>query len=140
MKPRIDRTSPARMDKSRPGDSEPHLKQVRLLPCAVTGRPGPNDAHHLMRSIPDSKRGMSSTNEDRWTIPLCRDVHDQLHNDKRSDDELWLIERGVNGRDMASALWAVRNDGAEAYERISARHAQARRASKLGAYNNRRSA
>lgn len=128
MKPRIDRASPAHMDKSRPGDSELHLKQIRLLPCAVTGRPGPSHPHHLMRAVPvkHRKRGQSVTNEDRWTIPLCHEIHRQLHDDKRQDDELFLIERGVDARRMAQALWDVRDDGPDGYERVSMRHTQDR--------------
>lgn len=128
LRARMLRPDIGHMDKSRPGDSEPHLKQVRLLPCAVTGAPGPNHPHHLMRAVPvkHRKRGQSVTNEDRWTIPLCLEVHRQLHDDKRQDDELFLIERGVDGRRLAQALWDVREDGPDGYERVSMRHAQER--------------
>lgn len=128
LRPRIDRPSPAHMDKSRPGDSERHLTLVRQLPCAVTGISGPSDPHHLMRAVPveHRKRGKSVTNEDRWTIPLSRAVHRQLHDDKRQDDELFLMERGVDARRLAQALWDVRDEGLEAYERVILRHAQDR--------------
>jgi hypothetical protein len=98
--------------------SASHLKDVKACPCVVCGALKGIDPHHLMRGLPVGERGMSRTAADRYAIPLCRRCHDALHADKRSDDEAWLMERGVAGRDVAAALWARRGERGEMFKVI----------------------
>lgn len=86
--------------------ARPHVELVKLLPCAVCGRPGPGDAHHLMRGV---ERGMGLTAAGRYTIPLCRAHHDEAQ--RHGDPEAVLMKRhGVDARALAEALWAVSGD------------------------------
>ena len=71
-------------------------------------------------------KGMGRKNEDRWAIPLCSipgGCHDKAH--AAGDDEAWLASRGVDGRSVATALWAARGD-LKAMERIVFRSFQGR--------------
>lgn len=54
--------------------SEKHLKHVRAMPCCVCGAPGPSDPHHFA-----GRRGMSVKASDAFTVPLCRQHHDEWH-------------------------------------------------------------
>lgn len=58
-----------------------HLAKVKILPCAVCGKPGPSDAHHV-------KQGSQYV-----CIPLCKDCHQGpilgIHGQKRA----WAIRK-----------------------------------------------
>ena len=52
---------------------------------------------------------MGMTTAGRWTIPLCRKVHDEIT--PHGDPEAVLMERyGVDARAVAEALWAASPD------------------------------
>lgn len=122
---------PARMTKEntgrklvadkREGMSSAHLALIRQLPCVACGNPAPNDAHHLLRAEDDNGlrivKSQSQTQADKWAIPLCHwkcheNAPDSLHLSGRRgiDEEEWLMQRGIDGRALARALWAVRGD------------------------------
>src|SRR5882724_2285150 len=76
-----------------------HLAFVAAQPCLVCQR-SPCDAHHLKFAQP---RSLGRKVSDEFTVPLCRDHHQQLH---RHGDE---IARWANLRiaplKMAEELW-----------------------------------
>ena len=88
--------------------SPSHLAMVRKLPCAICGREWPDwfivVPHHLLRT---GEHGTGRKSSDRWAIPLCGPHHTALHNN--GDEESYLMNLGLDGRALASALWAVRN-------------------------------
>jgi len=112
--------------KKRKRDDPKHLANIRLLDCLVC-RPGDGipgsfkvQAHHLMRVHGEGQRGHSYKSADRWTIPLCWAHHGPSPYDNVTDaanDDEWLAERGIDGRAIASALWAARGD-LEAMRRV----------------------
>ena len=119
---RIYRPEVPRMGSKRE-DNEKHLDVIRRLHSCISGTPGPGDPHHLLRAD-NLPKGTGRTNEDRYAIPLTRAEHDALHDDKAGDEEAWLMTRQVDGRALAAALWACRDQGFEAYERVMFRHLQ----------------
>jgi len=104
------RTALRRTPMRRPGDSQAHLAFVRSLPCVVCG--GKAEAHHLNRAVDGKPKGTGRKNEDRWAIPLCPQHHngqrDSAHG--HGDDEAWLASKGIQGRDLAMALWSHTGD------------------------------
>lgn len=64
---------------------------------------------------------------DKYAVPLCRhpathsDHHADLH--AHGDEEAYLMKHGIDGRALASALWAARGDQ-DAMERIVFRFRQ----------------
>ena len=103
-----------KVKRTRPGDSKAHLAFIRTLPCCVTGRT-PVEAHHLLRadSLP---KGTSRKHLDRYAIPLAPEIHRAVHD--HGNDEAWLADRGIQGIDLANALWSVtqNKDPDERYE------------------------
>lgn len=90
--------------------SASHLAMVRKLPCCVCGIIGRSHAHHLLRT---EEHGLSRKSSDKWALPLCEQIgrpgcHKGLHDD--GDEEGYLAKHGIDGRALASALWACRND------------------------------
>ena len=113
--PRIARTVLRSVRQERPGDSEKHLALIRKMPCC---RPGcgseGSDPHHLQRGVDGLPKGTGRTHADRWAIPLCRQHHNggpDVGNDYvhwRGNDEAVLTAWGIDGRQLAEALWACR--------------------------------
>lgn len=120
-KPRIEKQMPQHTPRKRPDMDPKHLANVKICSCVACGDHFTVDPHHLLRVGP-GERGMSLTTKDRWAIPLCRKCHDGLHAD--GNEERWLARRGVDGRAVASALWAARGD-LEAMRRVIFRARQA---------------
>lgn len=97
--------------KIRPGDDRDHVKNVKLLPSIISGKPAPNDPHHLKRIGADNKRGMSVTNEDRWALPLTRAEHDDVEHPPGGDDVAYLMDRwGIDAKAICEALWRNRGN------------------------------
>lgn len=86
--------------------AEAHLVLTRLLPCCATGQPGPSDPHHLMRGV---DRGMSFTAAGRFTVPVCRRIHDEI-TPHGKPEEILMARYGVDARALADALWATSGD------------------------------
>ena len=102
--PRIPRSVPTSNREPREGMSANHLAMIRQLPCVVTGEPA-SEAHHILRT---GEHGMGRRSSDRWAIPLSTVAHRALH--AAGDEEVFLIGHGIDGRAVASALWAARGD------------------------------
>jgi len=120
---RIRKSLPQRAPKAREGMSASHLAMVRWKPCCVCGVPA-HHAHHLLRT---GEHGMGKKSSDRWCVPMCNTHHQALHS--HGDEEAFLMSHGIDGRALASALWAARGDQ-EAMERVVFRFRQEARLKK----------
>ena len=83
-----------------------HLAFIRELECPIYPGERPIEAHHLLRA--DPRRGIGRKAADRYTIPLSRKAHLELH--ACGGEESWLAARGIDGRALAAALWRVSGD------------------------------
>lgn len=105
MKPRIVKDIAQPKREPRDGMDTKHLANVRQCLCVCCGKSHLVHAHHLLRA---EGRGLSRKTADKWAIPLCLPCHEMLH--RRGDEEAYLAERGIDGRAVASALWAARGE------------------------------
>lgn len=92
----------------RPGMSPEHLAKIRQLPSCISGK-GPCDPHHLLIK---RERGVGLRATDRWTVPLTRHEHDELHRKVHNEkqEEAWFKERGIDCYELADALWHSNHD------------------------------
>jgi hypothetical protein len=97
---------PGQIDKSALTIAEPkrlrdkdHLKFVASQPCLVCGRQ-PSDPHHLRFAQP---RALGLKVSDEFTVPLCRDHHQQLH--QAGNELAWWHDLGINALEIAKELW-----------------------------------
>jgi hypothetical protein len=113
---------PGRSADRRPGMSPRHLALIRQLPCCVTGRPGPNDPHHLIGGPAAAERGVSLKATDRWAVPLSREPHERVQNIGSRNEAAWFREHGIaDVAALARELWALSGDLTE-MERAVWRH------------------
>ncbi len=77
-----------------------HLKFVSSQPCLVCGRT-PSDAHHVKFA---EQRAMGRKVSDRFTIPLCRLHHRELH--RRGHERVWWESQGIDPLGIAATLWS----------------------------------
>jgi hypothetical protein len=95
------------MRRDRPGNSVKHLDCIRKLPSCVSGR-RPCDAHHLRVS---AERGVGMKATDRWTVPLTRDEHEDLHRFGSRREVEWFARHGIpEPFALAQALWRCTGD------------------------------
>jgi hypothetical protein len=80
-----------------------HLKLVVSLPCLVCGRT-PSDAHHIKFA---EQRAMGRKVSDRFTVPVCRLHHRELH--RQGNERAWWQSQGIDPLDIAATLWAKTN-------------------------------
>ena len=52
-----------------------YLKALRSKPCAICGRPGPSEPHHI-RNL-DGPTGVGCRPSDYLALPACRHCHDK---------------------------------------------------------------
>jgi hypothetical protein len=97
---------PGQIDKSALTIAEPkrlrdkdHLRFVASQPCLVCGRQ-PSDPHHLRFAQP---RALGLKVSDEFTVPLCRDHHQQLH--QAGNELAWWHDLGINALEIAKELW-----------------------------------
>ncbi len=76
-----------------------HLRFVAAQPCLVCGR-GPSDAHHIKFA---EQQAMGRKVSDRFTIPVCRLHHRELH--RRGDERTWWEKQAIDPLPIAAALW-----------------------------------
>ncbi len=76
-----------------------HLKFVAAQPCLACGRT-PSDAHHVKFAEP---RAMGRKVSDRFTVPVCRLHHRELH--RRGNERAWWESRGIDPLSIAATLW-----------------------------------
>jgi hypothetical protein len=77
-----------------------HLRFVASQPCLLCGRT-PSDAHHIKFAEP---RAMGRKVSDRFTVPVCRLHHRELH--RRGNERAWWESQGIEPLSIALALWA----------------------------------
>jgi ERF superfamily len=77
-----------------------HLRFVATQPCLVCGRT-PTDPHHVKFA---EQRAISREVSDRFTVPICRLHHRELH--RRGDERAWWQKQGIDPLAVASRLWA----------------------------------
>jgi ERF superfamily protein len=76
-----------------------HLKFVAAQPCLVCGR-SPSDAHHIKFA---EQRAMGRKVSDRFTVPICRLHHRELH--RRGNERVWWESIAIEPLSVAAALW-----------------------------------
>jgi hypothetical protein len=76
-----------------------HLRFVASQPCLVCGR-GPSDAHHIKFA---EQRAMGRRVSDKFTVPVCRLHHRELH--RRGDERAWWGTQEIDPLPFAAALW-----------------------------------
>src|SRR5664279_2016420 len=96
---------PGQIDKSVLTIGEPkrlrdkdHLRFVASQPCLICGRQ-PSDPHHLRFAQP---RALGLKVSDEFTVPLCRDHHQQLHH--VGNEVAWWHDFDIKALESASAL------------------------------------
>jgi hypothetical protein len=77
-----------------------HLKFVAAQPCLVCGRT-PSDPHHIKFA---EQRAMGRKVSDRFTVPICRLHHRELH--RRGNERGWWDSQGIDPLPVAAKLWA----------------------------------
>lgn len=88
-------------------DSERHLKWIRGETCWKCHKI--SQAHHLL-NVPDkwSRYGMSITNPDCFTVPLCEHHHIwKLH---KIGEKEWFAQNGIDDPFWLALSYAVRSD------------------------------
>jgi hypothetical protein len=78
-----------------------HLGFVASQPCLVCQR-SPCDAHHVKFAQP---RTLGRKVSDEFTVPLCRDHHQQLH--QRGNEAAWWANLQIVPLETAKELWAA---------------------------------
>lgn len=78
-----------------------HLKFVAAQPCLVCERT-PCDAHHLKFAQP---RSLGRKVSDEFTVPLCRDHHQELH--RHGNEPAWWANVQIAPLAVAKELWSV---------------------------------
>src|SRR6202021_765990 len=76
-----------------------HLKFVAAQPCLVCGRT-PSDAHHIKFPEP---RAMGRKVSDRFTVPVCRLHHRELH--RTGNERTWWESQAIEPLQIAAPLW-----------------------------------
>ena len=77
-----------------------HLRFVAAQPCLVCGRT-PSDPHHIKFA---EQRAMGRRVSDRFTVPICRLHHRELH--RRGNERVWWQKQGIEPLVIAASLWA----------------------------------
>jgi hypothetical protein len=77
-----------------------HLRFVAAQPCLVCQR-APCDAHHLKFAEP---RALGRKVSDQFTVPLCREHHQQLH--RHGNERAWWANVNVAPLEVARSFWA----------------------------------
>ncbi|MCW5704786.1 MAG: ERF family protein [Bradyrhizobium sp.] len=78
-----------------------HLRFVARQPCLACGRT-PCDPHHIKYA---EQRAMGRKVSDRFTVPLCRLHHRELH--RRGDERGWWKFHDIDPLAIAARLWAI---------------------------------
>jgi hypothetical protein len=76
-----------------------HLRFVAAQPCLVCGRM-PSDPHHIKFA---EQRTMGRKVSDRFTVPICRLHHRELH--RRGDEHAWWQKQAIDPLVVAASLW-----------------------------------
>jgi hypothetical protein len=77
-----------------------HLRFLAAQPCIVCGRT-PSDPHHIKFA---EQRAMARKVSDRFTVPICRLHHRELH--RRCNERAWWQSQEIDPLVIAAGLWA----------------------------------
>jgi hypothetical protein len=86
-----------------------HLKFVTSQPCLVCGRT-PSDAHHIKFA---EQRAMGRKVSDRFTVPVCRLHHRELH--RQGNELAWWGSKGIDPLISAASLWSDTHSAVTAF-------------------------
>jgi len=90
-----------------------HLRFVASQPCLVCGRT-PSDAHHVKFA---EQRAMGRKVSDKFTVPVCRLHHRELH--RRGNERTWWTEHEIEPLTVAANLWGQTRKAPPAVETTS---------------------
>ena len=93
------------LPKSTRARNKAHLRFVATQPCLVCQR-SPCDAHHLKFAEP---RALGRKVSDQFTVPLCRQHHQQLH--RHGNERAWWADVNVTPLEVARSLWDMTTSG-----------------------------
>jgi ERF superfamily len=85
-----------------------HLKFVATQPCLLCGRT-PCDPHHIKFA---EQRALGRRVSDRFTVPICRLHHRELH--RRGNERAWWEKQEIDPLPVAANLWAKTHEIAAA--------------------------
>lgn len=97
----------------RPGNSPAHLSWIRQMPCSACLAARPRvivDPHHLRGGEAAAEHDVGMRAPDKWSVPLCRPHHDDLHRITSRREKQWFYDAGVDPYDLAVALWSATGD------------------------------
>ncbi len=89
------------LPKSSRARNKAHLRFVAAQACLVCQRT-PCDAHHIKFAEP---RALGRKVSDEFTVPLCREHHQQLH--RHGNERAWWANVKVTPLEVARVLWDV---------------------------------
>jgi hypothetical protein len=95
-----------------------HLKFVASQPCLICGRT-PSDPHHIKFA---EQRTMGRKVSDRFTVPICRLHHRELH--RKGNERAWWEKQKIDPLPVAARLWAKTHGFASAAINIDGEKAQ----------------
>ena len=100
-----------------------HLENIKRCCCVIDGSTRGIEVHHLLRT---PEKAMGRRSGDNWGIPMHWPNHRVLH--ATGDETAYFESFGLNGPDMASKFWSLKDD-LEEMQRFARRMAEvARRA------------
>ena len=85
-----------------------HLRFVAAQPCLICGRT-PSDPHHIKFA---EQRAMGRRVSDRFTVPICRLHHRELH--RGGNERAWWQTREIDPLAIAARLWAITHAAGDA--------------------------
>lgn len=95
----------------RTGNSDEHLRLLRLLPCAVSPENRNIQCHHLKGGPAVATRGMGMKAPDMWGVPLSAQRHlFDLEMIGSRHEFAWFMSFGINPYDLAHRLWCGTGD------------------------------
>lgn len=94
--------------KKRPGMSADHLTSIREMPCCACKNGPGGEAHHLKADT--GERGMGLRSTDRWTVPLCRNHHDEVERAGTRNERSWFAKVNIEPALLAHDLWINTGD------------------------------
>jgi ERF superfamily len=95
-----------------------HLKFVASQPCLICGRT-PSDPHHIKFA---EQRAMGRKVSDRFTVPICRLHHRELH--RKGNERAWWEKQEIDPLPVAASLWTKTHGLASAAANIDGERAQ----------------
>jgi hypothetical protein len=95
-----------------------HLKLVASQPCLICGRT-PSDPHHIKFA---EQLAMGRKVSDRFTVPICRLHHRELHG--KGNERAWWEKQEIDPLPVAASLWAKTHAFASTATNIDGESAQ----------------